>query len=139
MAYKDYSDVEITEALIKLAINKYNYEMTASDTGISVKTLRRWARMPQKKGVPELLERAIERMLMNIPANWSGHDWAVALGILMDKWLLVQGKATSRTETIARRLGVSVDELDDVLAEADRILAEAAGGGDTQSAGHLEE
>lgn len=139
MAYKYYSDAEITEALIKLAINKYNYEMTASDTGISVKTLRRWARMPQKKGVPELLERAIERMLMNIPTNWSGHDWAVALGILMDKWLLVQGKATSRTETIARRLGVSVDELDDVLAEADRILAEAAGGGDTQGAGHLEE
>jgi hypothetical protein len=126
-----YSDAEKMEAIVKLAINRYNFAMTASDTGIPERTLRNWASAKNgvKKGVPELLERAIERMLMSIPKEWHGQEWAVSLGILMDKWLLMQGKATSRTESVLRRMGVSEDELDDILEEADRILEEAAGRG----------
>ena len=129
-----YSDAEVTEALIKLAINKYDYDKTASDLGISVKSLRRWDKNAPKKAVPELLERAIERLLMNIPANWKGEDWAIALGILMDKWLLVQGRATSRTETLLKSIqDLPENEYQDVLAEAERILAEANSGGDGHS------
>lgn len=133
-----YSENFKGEAMIKLAVNKYNYAMTASDLGIPEMTLRRWDKNVRNvtKNIPELLERAIQRMLMVIPADMSAHDWSIAVGILFDKWLLVQGKATSRTETVARRFGnLNEDELDDVLAEADRILEEVAGGSADQGAG----
>ena len=136
MAYKQYSDAETAEAMVRLAVNKYDYEKTSQDTGVPVRTLKRWSSMTPKKGVPDLLERAIQRMLMVIPDKWDGNSWAIALGILMDKWLLMNNKATSRTETIARRFSeLSENELDDVLAEANRILEEAAGGGANQSPG----
>ena len=97
MGYKKYSEAQIAEALIRLAINKYDYNKTSEQVSIPSRTLRRWDKDVTKKGVPELLERAIERMLMVIPANMKGSDWAIALGILMDKWLLMQCQATSRT------------------------------------------
>lgn len=113
-----YSDSEITEALIKLAINKYDYDKTEKDTGISARTLKRWDKNAAKKAVPELLERAIERMLMSIPTNWKGNDWAIALGILMDKWLLMEGKATSRSENIIGWLEDIPDkELDELVKQ----------------------
>jgi len=131
-----YSDAEITEAMIRLAINKYDYKLTASQIGISEKTLRRWDKNATKKGVPDLLNRAIERMLMVIPDKWNGQDWAIALGIMIDKWLLMQGEPTSRVEAITRHFGnLSEDELNDVLAEADQILEEAASRGPDQGAG----
>lgn len=117
-----YSDAEVTEALIKLAINKYDYDKTAEDTGISSRTLKRWDNNATKKGIPELLERAIERMLMNIPADWRGNDWAVALGILMDKWLLVHGKATNRTESnvVTMLQNIPDEELNELIREFEK-------------------
>ena len=118
MAYKKYSDNQITESVIRLAVNKYDYELTSEQLGIPSRTLRRWDKDVTKKGVPELLERAIERMLTAIPANWSGHDWAIALGILMDKWLLLQGEPTTRTENIFTALQeIPEDELDALIRE----------------------
>jgi hypothetical protein len=105
-----YSDIKKSEALIKLAINKGDYAKTAKDTGIARKTLIRWAKNVPKKGVPELLDRAIERMLMLIPAEMNARDWGIALGILMDKWLLAQGMATSRTENLFQSLSEMPDE-----------------------------
>lgn len=128
-----YSENFKIEALVKLAINRYNYTMTASDLGIPEMTLRRWDKNVRNvtKNVPELLERTITRMLMVIPDKWDGNSWAIALGILMDKWLLMQGKATSRTEAITRRFNeLSEDELSDVLEEATRILETATSGSD---------
>lgn len=123
-----YSDGEKAEALIRLAVNKYDYDLTAEQTGISAKQIRRWDKLVPKNGVADLLERAISRMLMAIPAEMRGNDWAIALGILLDKWLLIQGEPTSRTESIERRLGdLPASELDSVIAEAERIIAEAAG------------
>lgn len=113
-----YTDAEKQEAVIMLAVNKYDYKKTAEQTGVSIKTLRRWDKLAPKKGVPELLERAIERMLVNIPDTWKGGDWAVALGILMDKWLLVQGKATSRNENVFSWLqSLPSEELDDLVKQ----------------------
>ena len=130
MGYKDYSDAEIAEALVKLAVNKYDFEKTAIDTKVSVRTLKRWATMSPKKGIPDLLDRAIERMLMVIPDKWDGNSWAIALGILIDKWLLLQGEPTSRTESLIRGLkDVSPDDRNAIIQEAERILAEATSGG----------
>jgi hypothetical protein len=124
-----YSDGEQAEALIRLAINQYDYDLTAEQTGISARTLRRFDKSATKNSVAELLERAIQRMLMAIPEKMDAKDWAVALGILMDKWLLIQGEPTSRVESIERRLGeLPASELDSVIAEAERIIAAATGG-----------
>jgi hypothetical protein len=129
-----YSDTEATEALIRLAVNKYDYKLTAEQTGIDEKTLRRWDKNATKKSVPELLERAIERLLMVIPSDMKGHDWSVTLGILLDKWLLIQGEPTNRTESLIRGLkDVTPDDRDAIIREAERIIAEAVGGGDNQS------
>jgi len=113
-----YSDAEANEALIKLAINKYDYNKTEQDTGITARTLRNWEKNFPKKGIPELLERTIERMLMVIPEKWNGQDWAIALGILIDKWQLIRGEPTSRAETIWKVLeAMPDDELDQLLTE----------------------
>ena len=124
MAYKKYSDNQITESVIRLAVNKYDYELTSEQLGIPSRTLRRWDKDVTKKGVPELLERAIERMLTAIPANWSGHDWAIALGILMDKWLLLQGEPTERTENWVKHFEeLTDDERHAVIEEAQELVA----------------
>lgn len=122
-----YSDVEATEAMIRLAVNKYDYALTAEQLGISEKTLRRWDKNVTKKGVPELLERAIERLLMVIPERMDGNTWAVSLGILIDKWLLVQGQATSRHELMRVLRIESEDEFSAVIREAEQILANSDG------------
>lgn len=122
-----YSDLEQTEAMIKLAFNKGDYDKTAADTGVSESTLKRWSKMTPKKGVAELLERAIERLLMAIPEKMDANQWAIALGILMDKWLLIQGQATSRTELMRVLRIESEDELSAVIREAERILTESGG------------
>jgi len=134
MAYKKYSDALVSEALVLLAVNKYDYEKTSETLGVSDRTLRRWDKDAIKKGIPELLGRAIERMLMHIPTNWKGNDWAIALGILMDKWLLLQGEPTSRAESVFKTIeGMTNSERDAVIVEAERILAGAIGGGSTPS------
>lgn len=127
MAYKKYSDTEQAEAMVRLAVNKYNYTQTSEQTGIPEKTLRRWDKLGIKKTVPQLLERAIERMLMNIPADWKGNDWAIALGILMDKWLLVQGKATSRTESSVMTMlqNIPDSELNELIREFEAAASQA--------------
>ncbi len=39
-------------------------------------------------------------MFSLMPTKWDGRDWGIALGILLDKSLLMQGEATERTEHI---------------------------------------
>jgi hypothetical protein len=124
-----YSDGEIAEALIRLAINKYDFKTTSEQINVPAQTIRRWNRNVSKKSIPEMLDRAIVRMLSVIPDDMSGHDWSIALGILFDKWLLMQGEATSRHESINRTLDdLSRDEYDRVVEEAERIIAEARNG-----------
>lgn len=123
-----YSDAEVAEALIKLAVNKYDFNKTAKETGYPPQTLRRWNKNVPKKGVGDLLERAVERMLLHIPTDWSGSNWAIAVGILIDKWLLMQGEPTSRTETVMRDVAaLAPSERDELIAEARAIIERAKG------------
>jgi hypothetical protein len=117
MGYKKYSDQQIAETMIILAVNRYDFDKTAEQTGISKSTLKRWGKLEPKKTVPDLLDRAIERMLMVIPENWNGKDWAIALGILLDKYQLLRGEPTQRTESIMKFLENLPDEELDQLEQ----------------------
>lgn len=131
-----YSDAEIAEALVKLAVNKYAFQITADEVGVPVQTLRRWNKKVPKKGVGDLLERAIQRLLMVIPDNMSGRDWAITLGILLDKWLLLQGEPTERTENLYNVFGaLTDDERQAVIAEAQETIGRFSAGGDFGSDG----
>jgi hypothetical protein len=69
-------------------------------------------------------------MLAAIPETMSPYEWGVALGILLDKWLIVQGEPTQRTETIQRQVSkLSDDEFDDLLEQANQILRGASSHG----------
>lgn len=127
MAYKSYSDAFKNEVLIRLAVNKHDYDKTAEQMGVSTKSIQNWEKVYSKKSIPELLDRAIERLLMVIPADMKANDWAIALGILFDKWLLMQGEPTNRTETIDRRLrDLDDNEFSAVIAEAEAIIQSAS-------------
>ena len=77
---------------------------------MSSRSIRSWEKKFTKNAIPELLDRAIERMLMRIPDNWTAKDWAVALGILLDKYQLLRGEPTQRSETLLRYLESLPDE-----------------------------
>jgi hypothetical protein len=136
-----YSDVEQAEAIVRLAFNRYDFIKTAQETGISVWTLRRWNRnipdVPSalsapnapstpKKGVAELLEYALEHILMAVPENISGQQWAVTVGILLDKWLLIHGEPTQRTENLVKTFedldSLPYDDRMSVIERAKRYL-----------------
>lgn len=124
-----YTDKEKANALVILATNNGDYIKTAKDTGVSKRTLIRWAQTaPKKEGtVPELIEAAIKDILENMPEKWTEKGWPIALGILLDKWLLAQGMATSRSEQTVTNLLEAIPEHDRarVIEEAERILARA--------------
>ena len=129
-----YSDLKRAEVITRLAANGHDYQKTAAETGVGRSTLQRWAktcpRNGQKKGVSELLEAAIEHLLSTIPQDLNGKEWAIAVGILFDKWLIMQGLPTARVEQILQQLGGMGDlDVNSVLAEAEAILREAGSGG----------
>ena len=96
-----YSDAKRVSTLIILARNKNDFERTAKEAGVSPTTLKRWAtEKGPNKSIADLLDEALTRMFEYMPAKWEAKDWSIALGIMFDKWLLMQGEATERTEHI---------------------------------------
>lgn len=135
-----YSDKERTEALVRLAVNNYDYAKTASETGINHQTLRNWDKQFGDVAVPELLDRAIRKILSVVPAQMPAKEWAVAFGILMDKWLVLRGEPTSRSEIVSRieeQLPSDPGERDAVLQEARAYIERLGEGGD--SSGPIQE
>lgn len=104
MGRKGYTEAEIADTLVKLAVNKGNLKKTSAETGVSTMTIYRW----QKNQVPAagsesvavMVESVVKHLLSNIPDKMSGHDWAITLGILLDKYMIMQGGVNSRTENI---------------------------------------
>lgn len=154
-----YSEEQKAGALVKLALNGNDYEKTAAEVGVSERQLYRWAggqnikraKKVSKKAnvsddkppdvltalddhlpdltVADMLEATIKRLLMLIPARMSGDDWSRALGILMDKWLILQGQPNQRVDILTRMLEQLPDsEYDNIIEEAKRVLSEARGG-----------
>lgn len=138
---KYHNEFEQAAGLILLAQNGNDYEATAKQIGVSIDTLLYWQKKSsdKKEALPILLEAAIKKMLDMMPDKWTGNSWAVAFGIMMDKWLLVNGQPTARTENttlISDLDNLTEKEKDDVLIEAERIIREAIGSSpDNQEAG----
>jgi hypothetical protein len=136
---KQHSEYEQAAGLILLATNGNDYEATAKQLGIHVDTLYKWQKnsSSKKEALPILLEEAIKKMLEMMPDKWTGNSWAIAFGIMMDKWLLVNGQPTARTETMFSEIdNLSETEKESVLAEAERIIRQAnSGGPNSQEAG----
>lgn len=128
-----YSDAEKAEALITLAKNRYDYRESAAELNIPARTLRRWDKDVPKKGVFQLLERAIWHMLAAVPETWkTGSDWAVALGILLDKYQLMQGEPTERSEQIVHGYrDLTEEERNIVVERAKEYLGLNGRAGDT--------
>lgn len=123
-----HSDFERAAGVLLLATNKQNYVLTAEQLGVSEQTIRNWEKESLSKNVaiPVMLEMAIKKLLEMMPDKWSGNSWAVAFGIMMDKWLLVNGQPTQRTESILNNIEeLPQEQKDAVLSEADRIIREA--------------
>jgi len=134
-----YTEAEKTKALTLLYANGYNYEKTAEITGITKMTLYNWEKEGgiQKKGIPEMLEDAIIAMLSMMPDKWNGNSWSVALGIMMDKYLLMRGEATSRSETVTTKIQGLAESMEpemreQILAEATKIIENASAKKETE-------
>jgi len=130
---KHHDEFERMAGVILLAKNGNDATKTAEQLGIHESTLFRWVAESEskKEAIPILLENAIRKLLEMMPDKWTGNTWAVAFGILMDKWLLVNGQPTQRTENttmISELDNLSDKEKDSVLAEAERIIREAVSG-----------
>jgi hypothetical protein len=118
-----YAESEQAEALLKLALNKYDFDLTSEELGISKRTLRRWDKIAPKKRVRWHLERALIHILAHVPDPMPGKDWALAVGILTDKIMLFEGMPTERIENIINKLAdTEGNEFDGILEEAERIL-----------------
>jgi transposase-like protein len=133
-----YSEEFKAAALIRLAANKNDIDRTAAEIGCSPASIRRWAdgqtvqKKVQKKEtfanqsdltVADYLEQAVKQMLGSVPDNMKGNDWAIALGILLDKWLLLGGQPTERVENITRWLEeLPGDVYDDVVKQAEDVV-----------------
>lgn len=127
MATREYTDVMRTEAMILLAVHHYDFDAVSQIMKVPPKVLRRWNREVSAEAqipIKDLLERAIRQLLGHMPENMSGKDWGVALGILMDKYLLMSGLPTSRTQILGKGFfGLNDNELSLVLTEAERIIS----------------
>lgn len=132
-----YSDKQKAEALIRLAVNGNDFKKTAGELGIPFSTLWRWDKnenirenenkkivieneIDQKVtlDIPTQLEVALGHLLSLIPTSWDGNAWAVAVGILTDKWQLLRGGPTQRLEMIFQMMDqMPDDELNSLISE----------------------
>lgn len=126
-----YSDEKKAQVLVTLAANKNDYTRTAELTGVSRRTILRWAKeapkndveTPTGTSIKDMIEAALVNILEHVPKEWSnGRDWATAIGILVDKLQLMNEQPTSRTETIYKALsGVPDSELDELAKQFERM------------------
>lgn len=129
---KYHSDYEKAAGVLLLSINQNDYAKTAEMLGVTSVTIHNWEKetLSKKLAIPQMIEIAIHKLLENMPTTWTGNSWAVAFGIMMDKWLLVNGQPTERKESILANVDeLPEDKKDAVIAEAERIIAEATSRG----------
>ena len=131
MPYKEVTKETKRKALELLIETKNSYEFVEKQTGVSIRTLKRWN---QKRSnalfkmnddsveITTLLKSRIKSMIEDEPdTNKSG--WAMAIGIFVDKMLLLEGKPTSRRENLSKVVDEASDqEMDEMIAEAEAII-----------------
>jgi len=112
----------------------------AKELGVTHPTLSRWARggksAPSKKVIREavfamqgVIEGELEKILGSMEKVREKADYktlAVAFGILFDKYQLIRGAPTSRTERMLADLSdKSNEDLERIIAQAEKMAAEA--------------
>jgi transposase-like protein len=136
----NYSDVQKANALAALAANGGNVNRTARELGIPWSTLKGWCRPDSAPGVAELREeqkRDLPAKLQEVAWKLAGaiegkidaaslQHTAVALGIVIDKLQLLQGKPTSITDDRTATDAELDRELATALAAARESLATGA-------------
>lgn len=139
MARRHYSDEDRASALAVLEANGGNVSQTSRELGIPRGTLRRWqaggapppAQMRQEKkaSLLDLLEERL-RQILGIPVSEDAglQSLAIFAGVLFDKYLLLQGKATQRVAIGDDYDEKSDAELKSIIAEAESIVREAGSG-----------
>lgn len=122
--YTTYTDAQRSAAMIQLALNKFDYEKTEHELGIDRKVLQRWEKELPKRMIPQMLEEAIAKLFERMPAKFTEKAWGITLGILMDKYLLINNQPNARLETtINTVINASEEEKAAIIEEAERILA----------------
>lgn len=129
MAYRKIKKSDVQTTLQLLEENDRDFTKTAEATGIHERTIRRWDQERQIEAlgqdIPEMLEQVIKNMLSNPPDFNNGQGWGIAVGILIDKLLLVKGKATSRHETVSKIQNMTDEEYFKAMEDAEQLLSKA--------------
>lgn len=80
------------------------------------------------------IETELEKILGRMEAVRDKADYktlAIAFGILADKYQLIRGAPTSRTERVTKNLeDASDDDLERIIAQAEKMAEEALGDAD---------
>ena len=144
-----YTEEQRRIALARLAVNDGDYDKTAEETGVTARSLRRWAGVEEKPSIPELLEIVLADLLTTGPSE-SIHPktWADTVSVLIDKWLVINEQPTSRIETLFQTMEtLADDDLDRVLFRLEALETSLSGNqdgeeeesGSDEDAGELEE
>lgn len=129
--HKVFTEMERSAAITMLAVSGYDFTGTAEKIGVSIGTLKSWNKDDRNnRSIPSMIEGAIKQLLNSMPTEWTGNTWAVALGILMDKWLLLRGDPTVRSESIIHSIidgmpGMTEDDKAEIVRQAEYILEES--------------
>lgn len=140
MARGRYTDEDKARVLAALAANEGNVKRTARDTQIPEQTVRDWKKQSERGSLPEKVKQALPAALEVQATDFerirnkalyqleseidagelSGKELITAIGVLTDKLRVMQGQATSRTETV--HTGPSAEE---VGAEVAKFLQQS--------------
>jgi transposase-like protein len=145
MARRVYTDRDRALVHTTLTANQGNVKRTSRETGIPIATVRDWKQKWEREGLPAVVEealpavveeftgnatrvrnKALDRLEQAIDANKvAPKDLLVAVGVLTDKVRLVEGKATSRTESVQSG-ALPVEQVRELFAGFAKGVVEAA-------------
>ena len=126
---KYHDDFTKAAAMIFLGTVGNNYELTAQQFGVTPETIHNWEKvsLAKKEALPELIESTLRKLIEMMPKEWTGNTWAIAFGILMDKWLLVHNMPTERKESLFADLTEQLEPntRENVINYAEDIIKDA--------------
>lgn len=128
---RKYTPEQKAEALVVLDAHEGNAKRTATTVDIPRSTVQYWKQHENSNEVMELkaqksaaladslldLAGAIVRVIPSRLEDAPVEKLATALGITIDKWLLITGQSTSRNEHTINYPPLPTDRLDDILSD----------------------
>jgi hypothetical protein len=129
---KGYSP-EVRENAINLLVeHRLNWRKVQNITGIDRETLKHWFNAHKVEigfDLREALENIAYVLVQEVPKFNSGKDWAIALGIIVEKLALLNGLANPENNNVkqvnfnfANMLGVNAADLGAYLIEQQAVI-----------------